>query len=88
LNLEKEVVMSTITVKVPDTMSGALEAEAKKRQTSKSEVVRYCIETVLSGKQVKESPSFYDLTKDLCGKFKGGPSDAATNPKYMEGFGL
>ncbi len=79
--------MSTITVKVPDIMSGALEAEAKKRHTSKSEVVRYCIETVLSGKQLKESPSFYDLTKDLCGKHKGGPSDISTNPKYMDGFG-
>ena len=31
--------------------------------------------------------SFYDLTKELCGRIKGGPADLSTNPKYMEGFG-
>jgi len=81
-----EDAMNTITVKIPEEMGGALDAEAKKRHVSKSEVVRYCIETVLSG-QVKEPPSVYDLTKDLCGKHKGGPPDLSTNPKYLDGFG-
>ena len=29
----------------------------------------------------------YDLVKHLCGSLKGGPTDLATNPEYMKGFG-
>ena len=29
----------------------------------------------------------FDLTRDLAGKYRGGVSDLATNPKHMEGFG-
>lgn len=36
---------------------------------------------------VPVSVSAYDLAKDLAGCVEGGPTDLATNPKYMEGFG-
>ncbi len=79
--------MSTITVKMPDIMVEHLNSEAEKHKTSRSEFVRYCIDKVLSGQVVKEKPSFYELSKDLCGKQKGGPSDLASNQKHLEGFG-
>lgn len=33
------------------------------------------------------SVSAYDLAKNLAGCVEGGPTDLATNPKHMEGFG-
>lgn len=79
--------MSTISIKMPDAMGVCLEYEARKRKTSKSELIRYCIDQVLSKKVVKEPPSFYELSRDMCGKQKGGPSDLSVNPEHLKGFG-
>jgi len=79
--------MSTISVKMPDAMGVCLEYEAQRRKTSKSELIRYCIDQVLSKKVVKEPPSFYELSQDMCGKQKGGATDLSFNPKHLEGFG-
>lgn len=63
-----------------------LEREAKARRVTKTSVVRDSLERTLRSKSAKRV-TCYDLSKDLSGKFKGGPKDLATNPKYMDGFG-
>jgi predicted DNA-binding protein len=79
--------MKTISLKLPETLDGQLEAEAKRRQTTKSAVVREVMAEYLSGAKPRKELTCYDLARDLCGSMRG-PKDASTNPKYMEGFGL
>jgi metal-responsive CopG/Arc/MetJ family transcriptional regulator len=79
--------MTTITCKLPDGLDAKLEALAQKRGVSKSEVVREALERTLQETSKRLKPSAYDLMKDCCGIVKGGPSDYATNPKYLEDLG-
>lgn len=79
--------MKVITCKIPEDLDGRLEAEARRRRVSKSAVVRESLVQSLRRKGRKPRVSAYDLVKDLVGKLHG-PSDLATNPKHMEGFGV
>ena len=76
--------MKTISLKVDEALNGWLEAEAKKLGRSKSDLAR---EALNEKRQGRRGPSLHDLMKDYCGIIKGGPSDYATNKKYMKGFG-
>jgi Ribbon-helix-helix protein, copG family len=79
--------MNTISLKLPDQLLERLEASARERGTTKSSLVRECIEQSLSTRPVGGKATCYDLASDLAGALKGLPRDLATNPKYMEGFG-
>jgi hypothetical protein len=79
-------IMQTISMRLPDDLIADLEREAKARRVTKTSVVRESLEATLRAKSAKPV-TCYDLSKHLAGKFKGGPRDLATNPKYMEGFG-
>jgi predicted transcriptional regulator len=78
--------MTTISLKLPESVAERLEAEARARQKPKSALVREFIERGLNDANGKRRPSFHQLAKDKCGRF-AGPRDLSTNPKYMEGFG-
>jgi predicted transcriptional regulator len=78
--------MTTISLKLPESVAERLAAEARARQTPKSTLVREFIERGLNGDASNGSPSFHALAKDKAGRFRG-PRDLATNPKHMEGFG-
>ena len=78
--------MTTISLKVPDTLDSRLTAEAQRRRTSKSAVVRECVEKMLIAPRKDRAASCLDLAGDLAGCLKG-PRDIATNPKYLEDFG-
>ena len=78
--------MVTITMRLPEGLATRLEQEAKRRNTTKSEVVRQCVELALSGPACEEPPSFHSSAQDKCGRMHG-PRDLATNPKHLEGFG-
>jgi predicted transcriptional regulator len=78
--------MTTICLKLPESVAERLAAEAQARNTPKSALVREFIERGLNGESPGGSPSFHALAKDKAGRFLG-PRDLATNPKYMEGFG-
>ena len=78
--------MVTITMKLPESLAARLEQEAKRRKTTKSELVRQCVELALAGSPSGTPPSFHDLAQDKCGCMRG-PRDLATNPRYLEGFG-
>ena len=81
------LLMNTISLKLPDRLLERLEAAACARGTTKSSLVRECLEQSLDARPVGTKASCYDLASDLAGSLKGLPRDLATNPKHLEGFG-
>ena len=79
--------MVTISLKLPERLAEALEAEARARRASKSALVRECLERTLAGPTLKEGQSCFDLAQDLAGSIQGLPRDLAIHPKYLDGFG-
>ena len=79
--------MNTISLKLPDRLLELLEAESRARRTTKSSLVRECLEQALAARPPGGAPTCYDLARDLAGSVKGLPRDLATNPKYLEGLG-
>ena len=78
--------MTTISLKVPDTLDSGLSEEAQRRRTSKSALVRECVEKMLLAPDKDRAASCLDLAGNLAGCLKG-PRDIATNPKYIDDFG-
>lgn len=78
--------MKTITAKLPPDLDAWLAAEARQRRTTKSTIVRESLQAIRNVTGKHTAVSFYDMTKDLLGCFDG-PSDLATNPKYMKHYG-
>jgi len=79
--------MKTLSLKLSDGLAAKLAAAARKRQASKSVLVREALEAYLSNGGGPQPGSFLDLARDLVGSFDSGVSDLAHNPKHMEGFG-
>ena len=90
--------MTTISLKLPDGLLERLERESRARRTTKSSVVRECLEQQLPCKtppvELPELPpgeSFYDKALPILKKAWARnwrlPRDLGTNPKYMKGFG-
>ncbi len=90
--------MTTISLKLPERLLARLERESRVRRTTKSSVVRECLEAQLpENPPLVELPalppgeSFYEkalpILKKAWAKHRRGKPDLATNPKYMEGFG-
>jgi metal-responsive CopG/Arc/MetJ family transcriptional regulator len=81
--------MTTLSIKIPESMAAELDAKARCLSTSKSEIVRNALDKELHGSPSGEERSAYDVAMALgvIGCIKDGPEDLSTNPKYMEGFG-
>jgi hypothetical protein len=79
--------VQTISLKLPDALLAALDAESRSRRMNKSALVRAALERELSSSKRTKIPSCYDLARDLAGSIKGLPKDIAVNPKYLRGFG-
>lgn len=79
--------MNTITCKIPEALDEQLEAAATARKTSKSHLVRECLEQNLPRKNSQRGLSLYDKMKDACGTVKSGLRDLASNPRRLKGFG-
>jgi hypothetical protein len=75
-----------ISLKLPESLDSRLSEEAKRRRTSKSAVVRECVETVLNASPKVRSASCLAIAGDLAGCLSG-PADIATNPNYLDDFG-
>ena len=76
--------MHTISLKFPPQLEHLVEAEAKRRQISKSAVIRACVEEVLLNRpDSKRQLTCADLMGDLIGS-QVGPPDASTNKRYLE----
>jgi hypothetical protein len=78
---------NAISLKLPAHLLDLLERESRTRCSTKSALVRECLEMTLSGRSSAPEANCYELARDLAGSIKGLPPDLASNPKYLEGFG-
>jgi metal-responsive CopG/Arc/MetJ family transcriptional regulator len=81
------LIMVRINVRVEERLKQQLEAEARERGVSPSEIVRQALQEHMRQRTPRET--CYDLAKRLgiIGSVKGLPTDLSTNPEHMEGFG-
>lgn len=79
--------MTTITCKLPEKLASQLDSLARAERRSKSALIREALEQRVLEKRPRGPVRAYDLVRHLCGTVRGGPSDLATNPKHMKGFG-
>jgi len=75
--------MHTVSLKFPSHLEHLVEAEAERRQISKSAVIRACVEEVLLKAPSSRQITCADLMKDLIGS-QVGPPDASTNKRYLK----
>lgn len=75
--------MPTMTLKLDEPLFRKLEAEAERRCTTKSAVLRQTLEQVLAN---RPAGSLLDQMEDLVGS-EPGPSDLGTNPKHLRSYG-
>lgn len=76
--------MTMLTCKIPDELDARIEALARQAKVPKAKVVRMVLEQTVPKR--RQNGTVFELVKDLCGSLSG-PSDLATNPKYLEGLG-
>ena len=79
--------MERINVRVDERLKQELEAEARERGVSPSDIVRQALEEHM--RQRTPHTNCRDLAERLgvLGSAKGLPRDLSTNPKHLEGFG-
>ncbi|MCP5528131.1 MAG: hypothetical protein H7A47_15170 [Verrucomicrobiales bacterium] len=90
--------MTTISLKLPERLLARLEKESRARRTTKSSLVRECLEKQLPDHtlppnlpKLPPGESAYDVAlpvlKRVWARRGRGKRDLATNPKHLEGFG-
>ena len=78
--------MKTLTVRLPEPLAAAIEAEARGRRVSKSDVVRERLERAAGAAREPGAPP-YDIA-DLIGAVDGRPADLAMRKKrYLKATG-
>jgi hypothetical protein len=77
-------VMTTLICSIPEKLAMRLEKLAEQAKVPKDKLVRNALEQAV--RQPRANGPAFDLVNDLCGSLSG-PSDLATNPKYLEGLG-
>jgi hypothetical protein len=90
--------MTTISLKLPAHLLSRLERESRARRTTKSSLVRECLEHQLPDTAppvelpaLPPGESAYDkalpILKKAWARNRKLPRDLASNPNYMKGFG-
>ena len=80
--------MSTLSIKLPESLEHDLLQMSTQAHLSKSELVRRALVAYIG--QLKASTPFVsalDQAGDLVGCFAGGPEDLSSNPRHLDGFG-
>lgn len=81
------VLVTTISLKVPDELMSRMDAMARAKKTSRSALLREALEEKLKVEARKAPLSLYEQSADLCGMGSSGLGDLASNPNHMDGFG-
>jgi Ribbon-helix-helix protein, copG family len=79
--------MERINVRVDERLKSELEAEARERGLSPSDVVRQALLEHFGRRTPRENCRELAERLGILGSAKGLPSDLSTNPIHMEGFG-
>jgi predicted transcriptional regulator len=74
--------MRTVSFKLPEKLDAALDELARKRSTTRSELVREAIEALAKGKRRSVTAAIDALTSGV-----DGPADLSSNPKHLAGYG-
>ena len=78
--------MKTVSLKLPDDLDGRLQAAARRRNWSKSEIVRRALTRFLPAEEVAGGPSFAERAAAFSGCLAGAP-DLSSNPRHLRGYG-
>ena len=79
--------MKNISLKLPDELHARLARVSEQRGAAKSEVVRAALEAYFAASPgPPNGVSCADLAGDLVGSLDG-PTDLATNPRHLRGYG-
>ena len=78
--------MTTVSLKVPETLAVRLEDAARQRGVSKSLLIRSALELYLQMDGVEEPGSALSQAADLAGVLSG-PEDLSVNKDYLRNFG-
>ena len=76
--------MNILTVKLPAALHATLTSEARKRNVTRSALVREIIENALVHDTDAAAPSCAELAGDLVGAVRSGRSDLATNRRLLD----
>jgi negative regulator of replication initiation len=76
--------VKTISLKIDSNLYSWLDKQSKRLGRSKSAITREALE---KSRQNKAEPSCHDLMQHVCGSFRSGIKDLATNKKHLKGFG-
>ena len=79
--------MKTIAVKIPEKLDLQLQSLSKRRNVSKSRIVREAISECLKKEMNNQDLSAFDVMKGGLGIIKSDYDDLGSNPKHMDGFG-
>ena len=78
--------MKTLTVRLPDALVAQIDAEARRRKLSKSDVVRERLSRRVRGG--RREPTSLDAIADLIGSVDGLPRDlSARTKRYLKSTG-
>ena len=78
--------MKTLTVRLPESLAAAIEAESRRRRISKSDVVRERLERAAPAAREASSPAY--AIADLIGSVDGLPVDlSARKKRYLRAMG-
>lgn len=72
--------MKTITVRLPDPLAAAIDAESRLRKTSKSEVIRERLQA--GAEPVRRNQATLDAIGDLIGSVADLPTDLSSRKKW------
>lgn len=76
--------MSSFSLKLPHDMHAALAAEARRRNITRSALVREMIDQALLHSDCAAPPSCAQLAGDLVGAVRGSQRDPGTNERLLE----
>lgn len=75
--------MESMSIKLPRTLSAKVTRLAKRRNVSRTEIVRDALEAYTA----ETGSSAGSAVSDLKGCLKGLPRDLSTNPMHLKGYG-
>lgn len=76
--------MNTFSFKLPDDMYGALAAEARRRNVTRSVLVREMIDQALRYDACATPPNCAQLAGDLVGAFRSGRRNLGTDERLLD----
>ena len=76
--------MDAISVRLPPELHAALSREARRRNVTRSRLVREIVESALRRSRATTAPSCAELAGDLIGAVRSGRADLATDRDLLE----